>query len=103
MTKEANDGGVTGDWPIMLHHGYGAPSDPSAQFSGAIVAMDFSAHPITALEVRLDRRPYNMTFNRNSKKLALHACQMLAYIVPELGIQRERTRVKAGLDEPDAS
>jgi hypothetical protein len=64
--------------------------------------MHFSAHTIAIFEVRFDRLPDDMTFNRNSKRLALHTRQMFAHVVAKLGIQRERSRVKTSLDEPDS-
>ena len=43
-----------------------------------------------------------MTFDRNSDSIALHARQVFAHVVAKLGIQRERSRVKAELNQPDS-
>src|SRR5215475_5641125 len=42
-----------------------------------------------------------MTFNRNSEDIALQTRKMVAEVVAKLGIQSERPRVKASLNQPD--
>src|SRR6266403_884885 len=100
VTEKPNDGGVAGDSSIVLHNGCGASRDRVLQFSAAIVAVHFSAHAIAILKVGFGRCPDDMTFDRNSERLALHARQMFAHFIAEFGIQGERARVKAGLNKP---
>ena len=62
-----------------------------------------SAHVIAGLNVRFRGWPDAMTFDSNVERVALHARQVFAHVVPKLRIQRERSRVKSSLDEPDTS
>src|ERR1043166_1085840 len=67
------------------------------------MAVHFSAHAIATFDVCFGRWPDDMTFDRNSKRLSLHARQMFAHVVAELRIQRKRSRVKPSLNQPDTS
>jgi hypothetical protein len=60
--------------------------------------MHFPTQAVAVFEVGIRRWPDNMTCDRNPDSIALHARQMFAHVVAELGIQRERSRVKASLN-----
>src|SRR5205809_7901518 len=103
MTKKADDGGVPSDSSVMFYDSRGTLRYGVFQFSGPIVAVHVSAEPVAVVEVCFGGRPDHMALDRNSERIALHARQMFADIVAKLGIQGERPRVKASLNQADTS
>src|SRR5215471_15812324 len=102
MAEKTKHSSVTGDSSVVLYNGCGTPRDGVFQFSSAVVAMHFLTQAIAVFEVGIRRCPDNMTCDGNPGSIALHARQMLAYIVAKFGIQRERSRVKASLNQADS-
>src|SRR3954468_15302240 len=99
MSEESHRRRVASDAPSAFHHLRRALLDGIGKLAASIVPVDLAAKPVAGGQVRHECRTDVETIRRLQNRGTLHGRNRLLRVEAQLGVQRERTVMKSGLEQ----